>query len=85
MKAIETKYHGPSNIRGSRISASDQDGNRVILSYDSSLNSSENHRAAALALIRKMAWDKTSGYEGIVGGALAHSYVWVFVGEKPAK
>ncbi len=56
MKAITTKYHGATNFKGSRVSASDQDHNRVILSYDDALNSEENHDAAALALCAKMKW-----------------------------
>lgn len=32
MKAITTTFHGPTNTRGSRIVASDQDGNRVTVS-----------------------------------------------------
>lgn len=58
MKAITTKYHGPTNTRGSRISASDLDKNRVSLSYDDALNSEENHDAAAKALCIKMNWTR---------------------------
>ena len=79
MKAIETKYHGPGNVKGSRISASDCDGNRIIMSYASENTSEENHRDAALALIHKMGWDKSKGYKGIIGGSLKNSMVWVFV------
>ncbi len=56
MKAITTKYHGPTNTRGSRVSASDEDGNRVSLPYDHALNQDEMHDAAALALCAKMKW-----------------------------
>ena len=34
MKVITTRYHGPTNTRGSRIAATDEDGNRVSLTYD---------------------------------------------------
>jgi hypothetical protein len=80
MKAIKTKYHGPGNVKGSRISATDEDGNRIILSYDHALNAEENHKAAALALISKMKWDRSKGYKGIIGGSLKACYVWVFIG-----
>ncbi len=57
MQTIETKYHGPSNVRGSRISAT-ASGNkaRVILSYDHALNGDDNHKAAARALMDKLDW-----------------------------
>ena len=49
---ITTKYHGPTNSNGSRITAS-YDGRRVTKSYDHALNSTGNHEAAALAFIAK--------------------------------
>lgn len=65
MKAIQTTYHGPTGTRGSRITASDCDGNRVTVPYDHSLNSSDAHRAAAIALIRKMGWAGTYAQGGL--------------------
>lgn len=63
MKAIETKYIGPRDFKGSRFVATDNDGNRVIVAYDYSLNSEDNHKRACLALCRKMGWsgDLVSG------------------------
>ena len=58
MKAITTKFHGPSNVKGRRYSATDSDGNRVILSTDFALDSEGNHDRAALALCQKMGWTK---------------------------
>lgn len=56
MKAIMTKHHGPTNTKGSRISASDGDGNRVIISksYDTDLEG--GHKKAIFALCDKMGW-----------------------------
>ena len=54
-QAIITKYHGPTNTRGSRISAACW-GGKVSVSYDHGLNATENHEAAAGALIVKMGW-----------------------------
>ena len=34
MKAIITKYIGPTDTRGSRIKASDEDGNSITIGYD---------------------------------------------------
>jgi len=73
-KAIVTKYHGPTNARGSRISASDLDGNRVVVSMDYTLNSDSNHERAAVALADKMGWKGN-----LAGGALKHGYAFVFV------
>jgi hypothetical protein len=72
MKAIITKYHGPTNSRGSRISASDEDGNRVTVSYDHA--SHDPHRLAAIALCKKMGWTGTLIEGGL--GNKGNVYVW---------
>lgn len=74
MKAITTKYHGPTNTRGSKISASDGDGNRVTISYPYELSGEAVHRAAADRLCEKMGWDHK-----LVGGSVKNGYVFVFV------
>jgi hypothetical protein len=56
MKAITTKYHGPTNFKGSRVSASAEGGHKLWMQWDDALNSNENHRAAATALATKMDW-----------------------------
>ena len=73
MKAITTKYHGPTATRGSRISASDSDGNRVYIPYEYALSDEEIHRKAAVALCAKMKW---SG--AMVGGSIKNGYAFVF-------
>jgi len=73
MKAITTKYYGPTNTKGSRIKAFDCDRNTVTLSYDSALNSTNNHMKAAKALVEKMGWKGT-----LIGGHLDKGMVWVF-------
>jgi len=55
MKAIEVKYLGPTNFKGSRYKAW-TDGGSVTLSTDYALNSEENHKEAAKALCKKMNW-----------------------------
>lgn len=55
MQAITTKFHGPTNTRGSRVSAKCNAG-RITLSWDHALDSTENHDAAARALIKKLDW-----------------------------
>jgi len=55
MQAIITKYHGPTDKRGSRISAKCQAGT-VSVSYDSGLNDDEQHHALAVKLATKLGW-----------------------------
>ena len=72
-QAIETKYYGPTNHRGSRIRAAAQCG-KVWVSYDHGLNAQQNHAAAAKAFLLKWAW---SGQW--VGGANSSQNGYVFV------
>lgn len=74
MKAITTKYHGPTETRGARISARDMDGNRVFIPYPHELSGEAVHLEAARALCRKMHWTGD-----LAGGATKHGYVFVFV------
>ena len=76
MKAIVTKYHGPTNTRGARVSASDEDGNRVSISYPYELSGEAVHRAACDVLCQKMSW---SGE--LVGGSLKTGYAFVWSGK----
>lgn len=55
MQAIQTRYFGPTNVRGSRVKASAQAGS-IMLDWDDALDSDANHCAAALALARKLNW-----------------------------
>jgi hypothetical protein len=55
MQAIVTKYHGPTDHKGARISATAEAG-RVVVAYDYSKNGEENHYFAALALIERLGW-----------------------------
>jgi len=73
MKAIVTKYHGPTSFKGSRITASDGDGNRITISYTYELSGEAAHRKAAEALCNKMGWTGE-----LVGGSLKNGYVFVF-------
>ncbi len=74
MKAIETRYHGPTNFKGSRINARANDVSTIFLSYDSALNSDDMYRFAAYALRDKMGWKGE-----LIGGSIKNSMVWVFM------
>lgn len=79
MKAIKTVYRGPTDTRGSRIIASDEDGNRVTIPYPYELGPGMDcHAKAAVALCRKMKWTGT-----LHGGSLKDCYVFVFAPTKP--
>ena len=73
MKAILTKYIGPSNTRGSRIKAFDSDGNSVTVPYDHALDSDANHNLAAKSLRDKMNWKGK-----LIGGWTADGMAYVF-------
>lgn len=55
MQAIQTKFMGPTNTRGSRIKATAAAGS-ITLGWDHALNSEQNHVAAARALCQKFGW-----------------------------
>lgn len=74
MKAIKTTYHGPTNTKGTRIIASDGDGNQITISRDCAREIVEDHRRAAEALCDKMGWKGK-----LIGGSLASCMVWVFL------
>jgi hypothetical protein len=74
MKAIKTKYIGPTNYLGSRCKASDGDRNSITLSWDDSLNSDEMHEKAAYALCNKMKRKCK-----LAGGGFKDCMVWVMI------
>lgn len=74
--AIITKYHGPTNTRGSRISAT-WGTDRAVVEYDSAGGFGEPaHRKAAEAVLRATGCPQFTGR--LVGGALPDGrYVFV--------
>lgn len=75
MKAIITKYIPATNTKGSRISASDCDGNRVTVAYDTQLSGMDCYSVAAQALVDKMGWPDLA----MIGGAIKGGYAFVFM------
>jgi hypothetical protein len=55
MQAIVTKYLSPTNTRGSRVKATAQAGS-ITAPWDYALDTTGNHRAAAIALANKYKW-----------------------------
>jgi hypothetical protein len=74
-QAIETRYLGPTNTKGTRIKATAWGGN-ITVGYDYALDAQDNHRAAADALIAKMGWQGKYAQGGNVKG---DGYVFVNV------
>ena len=56
MKVITTKYLEPTDSYGPRFSASDDDGNKIILPYDFALHFGAMHDKVAKALCVKLGW-----------------------------
>jgi len=79
--AIETRYLGPTNFRGSRYKAGTESGRRITIEAADNLSAEENHRAAAVALCEKMGW--TDG--DLIEGGTPKGYVYVFVSGAMAK
>ena len=76
-KAIETRFIGPTNTKGSRYKATDCDGNSVTLPTDYALDSEQNHRKVAEALRDKMNWQGR-----LLAGATRTGYAFVFADNK---
>jgi len=73
MVAIVTRYHGPTNTKGTRYSASVQ-GYKVYVDIDHALDEEENHRQAAVKLCKKIGWDE----DRFFGGSMASGdWAWV--------
>lgn len=78
LQAIVTKYHGPTNYKGSRISARANAG-RIFRQWDYELSVEENHAQAAQALADRCGWTVSNGYPALVGGALPGDAGYCFV------
>lgn len=72
MKAIRTRYHGPTKTGPAKISARDHDGNRVVQSYDGGISSEANHYNMALRLRNKLNWKGN-----LIGGGYGSDTYWV--------
>lgn len=71
MQAITTKFIPCTNTKGSRVKAAAQAGS-VTLSWDHGIDN--NHKAAAMALVKKYGWDHGEWIEGHLPDG---SSVWV--------
>lgn len=76
MQAIQTKYLGPTNTKGSRIKATCAAGS-ITIGYPHEVEHGQSaHRKAAEALAAKLGW---TNHGPLLGGQLPdHSHVFVF-------
>ncbi len=74
MRAIITKYHGPTNTRGSRITAKAY-GGQVTVPYDSGLDSPRNHAMAAEALRVKLGMPRGAMAQGELPAGTGYAFV----------
>jgi len=72
-QAIQTKYLGPTDMRGGRIKAS-ADAGSITVAWDHKLGIEANHTAAAQALAAKLGWKGQWS-----GGGLASGCAYVLV------
>ena len=56
MLAIETKYHGPTDFRGSRVSVKAEGCPRVTIEWDDALDAVANHDHAAIEFCHRRGW-----------------------------
>lgn len=76
MKAITTKYFGPTNTKGSSIVASAEGVKSVTIGYPHELSGEAVYKAAAVALCEKMGWSTD-----LLGGGTKDGYVFVFANQ----
>jgi len=84
MQAIITKFHGATNTKPSRVSATCYStkklGRRVMLSWDHGLDTEDMHRAAVNALCEVMGWTSGEGGYAWIPGAMPDEsgFAWVY-------
>jgi hypothetical protein len=82
--SIKTRYYGPTNHNGSRVSATDEGTfgskfgrRRLVMSYDHGLNLTENHAKAARLWIEKFI-DLPNAQLADVGLCFDGDYFWTW-------
>jgi len=73
MQAIRTRYSGPTNTRGSRITAKCEAGT-LTLPYNHALSTWQNHATVAAQLLARLNWGKP-----YAGGEFGNDYYWTAV------
>ena len=80
-QAIQTKYFGPSNVRGARVKAI-ADAGSITLHWNHALGVEGNHAAARAA--RFACANSTWDGRWVGGGMKDHGYCFVLAGDESA-
>lgn len=72
MKAIVTKYHGPTDTKPSHFSATAEGCKRMVFSYNYNMDAAANHHYAAIRFQREMEWSGTLVSGSLPDGRYAH-------------
>lgn len=67
-RIIETRYHGPTDTRGSRVSARLPSGEKLSAPWAYELGIEDNHTSAAVALCERLGWPAPTLAGNSVGG-----------------
>ncbi len=72
-QAIRTRYHGPTDHHGSRVTAS-CDAGRITVPWDHTMDAVGNHASAAMALHDRLGWNE---HNQLAMGSTRDGYVFV--------
>lgn len=81
---IETRYHGPTNTRGSRVSArftDDRGMGPVFIDYDDALDRQAAHEAAAHKLLGRWIADYPYKATGFIHSACGSDRGYIFIAQ----
>jgi len=73
MKAIQTKYLGPTTHKGSRVKAYDLDGNSFTIPWDYGKKDSDIHLGAVMGFCEKYDWPPYQWHFG----STKDGYTWI--------
>ena len=82
MKAIETRYTGPTDSRGAGVLVKAEGFRATRYAWDHALNEAQNHDAAAVAFAKARGW-KGAMAEGGAADGRGHVYVFVYYHGRP--
>ena len=75
VRVLITRYHGPTNTRGPRVSARVPSGRRVTLGWDYASSIEENHDRVATKLAAILGWDPPTMAGNLPGDESDRVYV----------
>jgi len=79
MITIETRYRGPTNTKGARISVQANNSKSILyVPFDYSKWGAEAHVAAVQAWKAKYGWIGPGNEMRLVGGSSNNGYLWAF-------